>query len=210
VKGAGGDDQLAIGGEDGEPKAPAPSRDDVRAPGRRERRRGREKLPRRKWSERTIHVGPLLTILLIGVALITQWAAGVDTEPGSQAPHGLRASAETREYLSQVRAICQAHDREIAADDKTTIAQIVRSETAVTSRMAALSAPVEAREIRRHLIAARRRMDRTTVWVYRVMERSEHPLRVYSEKLQPVVFRRTSEMYQTFGSYGVHCNTGAS
>ena len=145
-------------------------------------------------------------MLLVGIALLSVWAAGRDTEAGSPASHGLRSSAETREYLNQVRSICQAHDREVAADDATTIAEIVRSETAVTSRIAALAAPVEAREIRRGLIAARRRMDRTTVWVYRVMDRSEHPVRVYNEKLQPVVIRRTSEMYQTFGSYGVHCN----
>jgi hypothetical protein len=149
-------------------------------------------------------------MLLIGIALFAQWAAEPDTEPVSPATHGLRASAETRDYLNEVRAICQAHDREIAVDDKTTIAEIVRSETGVTSRIAALAVPLEAREISRHLIAARRRMDRTTVWVYRVMERSERPLRVYNERLQPVVFRRTSEMYQTFGSYGVHCNTASS
>lgn len=200
-------DQPAIGGSS-EPRPPAPSRDDVRVPGRRERRRQRRaQRPPELWSERTIGVLPLFVMLLVGFVLLVRWATEPDSQPGDQALNGIRSGAETREYLNEVRAICQQHDREIAVDDRTTIAEIVRSETAVTSRIAALDVPIDAREISRHLIAARRKMDRTTVWVYRVMERSEHPTRIYNEKLQPVVFRRTSEMYQTFGSYGVHCNT---
>jgi hypothetical protein len=64
----------------------------------------------------------------------------------------------------------------------------------------------EAREIRRHLLAARRRVDRTATWVYRVMSRSEHPGTVYREELGPVVSRRAARMYETFLSYGVRCN----
>ena len=131
-------------------------------------------------------------------------------EPGPEpVPGGLEMSAETRAYLSQVQEICRAHDREIAAAGEVPVARIVRSETGVTSRIASLTVPAEAREIRRHLVAARRRMDQTTIWVYRVMSRSEDPERAYRKKVLPVLQRRSAHMYETFGSYGVRCNTDA-
>lgn len=141
---------------------------------------------------------------MIAVAYILPRVVGPGSEP---ARGGLEVSAETRDYLSQVEAICRAHDREVSTAGLVPIAQIVRSEAGVTSRIASVEAPAEAREIRHRLLAARRRVDRTTVWVYRVLSRSEDPPRHYREKLKPVVRRRSRQMYQTFGSYGVRCNT---
>jgi hypothetical protein len=190
---------------DGGLEAPAPSRDDTRYP----RRRRRLRLPGGTPDLRQARA--LVFILVIVASFVTQRLVGDDPEADPSPPDRvaeLDAGPEVHAYLDKVQTICRAHNREIERSGKVPVAQIVRSETAVTSEIASLRAPPAAREIRRHLLAARRRIDETSVWIYRRMARSRHPARLYREELAPVIQRRAPRMYETFGSYGVRCNTG--
>jgi hypothetical protein len=96
----------------------------------------------------------------------------------------------------------------VEASGLVTIHRIVRSEAAVTARIAVLQAPPDAREMRRKMLAARRRIDAITIRAYRVMSRSSDPVAAYN-RIGPAIHRRIIGMYDTFGSFGVDCSTAA-
>jgi hypothetical protein len=137
--------------------------------------------------------------------LIAQWASDLDSEPV-----GVDSGTDVQEYLAQVQAICRAHDRQDALTGGVPFEQFVRYETNVTTQIAMLPFPSEVTNVRRFLLDARKRMDRTAIWVTRVMTASDHPGRVYRQRLRQTVNRRAARLYQTFESYGVRCNTKTS
>jgi len=150
----------------------------------------------------------VLSVGAIVLAFVFQ-ALGHDSkpeQPGPPAVHPLGSNPEVRAYLTRVQAICRRHDRQVEASGQVPIDAIVRSETGVTSRIAAVPAPSGAREMRHTLLRARHRVDEITARGYRLMSRSSDPAATFERRIAPVVRTRVARMYETFGSFGIHCN----
>ena len=175
---------------------PAPSRDDVRYP-----RKTRDSGQRHRGARTLAWI--LVPLVIFGVQRLAE-----PTDPKSAPPVlNDEVGPAVRAYLTRIRSICRHHDRTIAATPRTTIHVIVQSETGVTSRIALLPTPSGAREIRRRLLAARRRVDEVAIKAYESMARSSDPVALYDRKFSPAIVRRSHHMYEIFGSFGVDCST---
>jgi hypothetical protein len=167
--------------------------------------------PRREWSLRRAVVTFILFALFFG---LRHFGHGSQSDQASRAvpvqqipPAIANSGPEVLRYLGQVEAVCQAHDRLIASHPgKTPLDKIVRSETSVTSQIAAIPAPSDASEMRRAMLQARRGVDEIAERMYRLMVRSSDPPAV-RRQLLPMVSKRVDHMYGTFASFGIYCHT---
>jgi hypothetical protein len=179
--------------------AAAPSRDDTRYP------RGGAS------TERRIGPGSLRSVaiaLLIALSVVVpRVVGGPDDRPDPGNVAGLEVGSEVREYLAQVETICRDHNREIRGSGKVPTQTIVQSEAAITSRIAALPAPPDAREVRKRLLGARRKIDRLAIWQHRAMSQSKRPQRTYRNRVRPVLRRRIPSLYQVFASFDIDCSS---
>jgi len=122
----------------------------------------------------------------------------------------MKAGPEVIAYLRDVETICRAHDQLIADHPgKTALNKIVRSETTVTSDIAALPAPPDASEMRRAMLKARRGVDEIAIRTYRLMTKSSDRSATL-RRLEPVIRKRVDRMYGTFASFGVYCDIASA
>ena len=123
-----------------------------------------------------------MVTLVLFVAVV--WLRSVDFGSGTKHQSGdgpspeppaaiANAGPEVTAYLTQIETICRAHDRMIAMHPgDTPLDKIVRSETRVTSQIAAVPAPSDATEMRLAMLKARRGVDGIAIRTYRLMAKA--------------------------------------
>jgi hypothetical protein len=201
-------------------RAPAPSRDDTwrslpqTSEGQSFPDSGGEQKRRPSRSWRRTAVTLVLFVVVLWLRSL-DFGSGTNHESGEALPPEppaaiLNAGPEVMAYLTQIETICRAHDRMIAMHPgETPLDKIVRSETRVTSQIAALPAPPGATEMRRAMLNARRGVDGIAIRTYRLMAKRSDP-EATLKQLDPVIEKRVDHMYGTFASFGVYCDIASA